>query len=74
MPSCNAFITSDLNSERFLESCAENALPTIPVRSATVQTPSKAVIAPIILPTGVIGDTSPYPTVVKVMSDHQIAS
>src|SRR6056300_1454040 len=73
-PSCNARNTSDLNSERFRESCAEKAFPTIPVSSETVQTPSNAVIAPMILPIGVIGETSPYPTVVKVISDHQIAS
>tara|TARA_X000001036_G_C20056759_1_gene553279 strand:- start:36 stop:299 length:264 start_codon:yes stop_codon:yes gene_type:complete len=33
-----------------------------------------AVIAPIILPAGVKGDTSPYPTVVRVISDHHIVS
>ena len=47
--------------------------PTIPVNNATVQTPIKAVNAPTNFPNGVIGETSPYPTVVRVINDHHIA-
>ena len=46
----------------------------MPVRSATVHTPMMAVKAPISFPPAVIGDTSPYPTVVSVTIDHHIVS
>ena len=50
------------------------ALAMIPVNKATVQTPIKAVSAPTILPNVVIGDTSPYPTVVRVIKAHHMLS
>ena len=52
----------------------ENADVTIPVSNATTHTPITAVNPPIIFPSAVIGVTSPYPTVVSVMSNHQIVS
>ena len=52
----------------------ENADATIPVSNATTHTPITAVNPPIIFPSAVIGVTSPYPTVVSVMRDHQIVS
>jgi len=52
----------------------ENADVTIPVSNATTHTPITAVNPPIIFPGAVIGVTSPYPTFISVMSDHQIVS
>ena len=52
----------------------ENADVTIPVSNATAHTPITAVNPPIIFPGAVIGVTSPYPTFISVMSDHQIVS
>ena len=52
----------------------ENADVTIPVSNATTHTPITAVNPPIIFPGTVIGVTSPYPTFISVMSDHQIVS
>ena len=65
---------NELIAEYSSKNSVAKADATIPVKRATVHTPIIAVKAPIIFPRGVIGDTSPYPTVVSVINPHHIVS
>mmetsp|Transcript_60325 Transcript_60325/g.113875 ORF Transcript_60325/g.113875 Transcript_60325/m.113875 type:complete len:214 (+) Transcript_60325:57-698(+) len=51
-----------------------NPEPKMPAGKAKSPTPKKATMEPNTLPTLVVGVTSPYPTVVKAVTDHHMAA